>query len=317
MDSRSKDDPAVYTPTVALTIFSWASIGIAVLASLWITCDIVLRGRWRHMMAIMIPVYIINALYLWPITVWIYVQYGRQGMSAPPNNEAGTIEENPLLHAPSQPDHIEESTDGTDEILTADNHHRAGSGVVAAAYPDGDAEHGGDTHHHHHHDHDHHHKHQPHSHMHADLPMFATVTIATCHCGAGCVLGDLVGEWLIYAFDVTIGGKMLYAAFLVDFGLALAFGIVFQYFSIAPMVGDYGWRTIVRAAKADFLSLTFFEIGLFGWMAIFDLVIFEQRLEMNTAAYWFMMQVGMFLGHWTGFPINWWLIKEGIKEPCA
>ena len=79
---------------------------------------------------------------------------------------------------------------------------------------------------------------------------------------------------------------------LSDFGLALAFGIVFQYFSIAPMAGDYGWKTIVRSLKADLLSLTFFEIGLFGWMAIFDLLIFDQKLGMNTVAYWFMMQVG-------------------------
>jgi Domain of unknown function (DUF4396) len=59
------------------------------------------------------------------------------------------------------------------------------------------------------------------------------------------------------------------------------------------MAGNYGWKTIVRSAKADFLSLTFFEIGLFGWMAIFDLVIFDQKLRMNTVTYWFMMQVGL------------------------
>ena len=151
----------------------------------------------------------------------------------------------------------------------------------------------------------------------ADRPIFATVTVATCHCGAGGVLGEIVGEWLVYWSDASINESMLYAAFIVgkstlipgvdlpnlhksanalvffsDFVFALAFGIVFQYFSIAPMVGDYGWKTIVRSAKADFLSLTFFEIGLFGWMAIFDLLIFEQKLGMNSATYWFMMQVG-------------------------
>jgi len=61
------------------------------------------------------------------------------------------------------------------------------------------------------------------------------------------------------------------------------------------MTGDYGWKTIVRSLKADLLSLTFFEIGLFGWMAIFDLLIFDQKLGMNTVAYWFMMQVGNIL----------------------
>ncbi|OAP57229.1 hypothetical protein AYL99_07967 [Fonsecaea erecta] len=321
--SRSSDSDGAsttYNPPDALTVISWASIGLGALASLWIAWDIVRRSRWRHMMAIIsdsrIPVYVINALYLWPITVWIYIRYGRQGMSG--NNEeeaAETVEENPLLHAPSHSDHGEESTDREQQHPDGDSiahhHHDADSGGdVADTHDDDGAGHGEEAHHHHH-------KHHEHAHMHADLPMFATVTIATCHCGAGCVLGDLVGEWLIYAFEVTIGGRMLYAAFIVDFALALAFGIVFQYLSIAPMAGEYGWRTVVRAAKADFLSLAFFEIGLFGWMAVFDLVIFEQGLGMTTAAYWFMMQVGMFFGHWTGFPINWWLIKEGIKEPCA
>jgi hypothetical protein len=62
-----------------------------------------------------------------------------------------------------------------------------------------------------------------------------------------------------------------------DYAFALIIGILFQYWSIAPMSGDYGMKTVVRAAKADFLSLTFFEIGLFGWMAIFQLAIFKSR----------------------------------------
>jgi hypothetical protein len=65
---------------------------------------------------------------------------------------------------------------------------------------------------------------------------------------------------------------------LLDYAFALLFGIFFQYFSIAPMSGDYGPKSLWRAAKADFLSLTFFEIGLFGWMAIFQLAIFDLKL---------------------------------------
>jgi hypothetical protein len=57
------------------------------------------------------------------------------------------------------------------------------------------------------------------------------------------------------------------------------------------MSGDYGPKTIWRAAKADFLSLTFFEIGLFGWMAIFQLAIFDSKLGMDNVVYWWMMQV--------------------------
>lgn len=56
------------------------------------------------------------------------------------------------------------------------------------------------------------------------------------------------------------------------------------------MSGEYGLRTIYRAAKADFLSLTFFEIGLFAWMAIFQVAIFDWKLQTNNVVYWWMMQ---------------------------
>jgi len=30
-----------------------------------------------------------------------------------------------------------------------------------------------------------------------------------------------------------------------------------------------------------------------------------------------MMQIGMVFGFGTAMPVNWWLIKKGVKEPCA
>lgn len=85
---------------------------------------------------------------------------------------------------------------------------------------------------------------------------------------------------------------------MIDFAFAIALGVVFQYYSIAPMAGDYGLNILWRAAKADFLSLLFFEVGLFGWMAIFQIAIFQWKLEMNTVTYWWMMQVCFVFDDW-------------------
>lgn len=148
-------------------------------------------------------------------------------------------------------------------------------------------------------------------------PMWATVAIGVSHCGAGCVLGDLVGEWLVYGTSTTINNRAIWPELLIDYAFAILFGIVFQYFSIAPMAGDYSGRTIMRALKADILSLTSFEVGLFGWMMAYQVGIWGYRLQMNTWVYWWMMQVGMLLGFGTAVPVNWWLIGKGIKEPCA
>ncbi|GAB1732947.1 hypothetical protein NU195Hw_g201t1 [Hortaea werneckii] len=157
-----------------------------------------------------------------------------------------------------------------------------------------------------------------HCHMHgSSRPMYATVLVGVSHCGAGCVLGDLVGEWLVYGTGATINGEKIWPELLIDYAFALLFGIIFQYFSIAPMSGVWGPKSVWRAAKADILSLTSFEVGAFGWMVAFQVGIFGYKLSMATWTYWWMMQIGMVLGFGTAMPVNWWLISQGIKEPCA
>lgn len=146
-------------------------------------------------------------------------------------------------------------------------------------------------------------------------PRWATVAVETSHCGSGCVLGDVISEWIIYALALTIAGRALFAEYLGDYALALAFGIVFQYFAIAPMLGLGVRDGLKAAAKADFVSLTFFEVGLFSWMAMMAFVFFPEPHPVmpNSVAFWFLMQIGMMVGFATSWPANVWLLNRGIK----
>lgn len=148
-----------------------------------------------------------------------------------------------------------------------------------------------------------------------ERPGWAGVATGVSHCGAGCTLGDLLAEWLVFALGVTIAGLALWPEYLGDYTAALVLGILFQYFAIAPARG-LGVRAGLReAAKADVLSLTAFEVGLFGWMALTQLVFFRSpHLSAGHATYWFMMQVGMMVGVVTAWPANAWLIRRGVKE---
>ena len=38
------------------------------------------------------------------------------------------------------------------------------------------------------------------------------------------------------------------------------------------------------------------------------------RAEVDTPEFWFLMQVAMLSGFATSYPVNWWLIRSGIKE---
>lgn len=60
-----------------------------------------------------------------------------------------------------------------------------------------------------------HHCHHGNSHNESERHMFATITVAVCHCGAGCVLGDIIGEWLVFGTMATINGRTLWPEYLI------------------------------------------------------------------------------------------------------
>ncbi len=145
-----------------------------------------------------------------------------------------------------------------------------------------------------------------------EAPMWQATFKGATHCGAGCALGDFIGDWLAFATGFALLGSALTGQLLLAFVLAYAFGIVFQYFAVAPMrnlgLGD----GLVAAVKADTLSLIAYEVGMFAWM-IFRAWLYPD-LEPTHLSYWLMMQVAMVLGFLTTYPVNWWLIASGIKE---
>lgn len=147
----------------------------------------------------------------------------------------------------------------------------------------------------------------------ARQPFWQSVFVSDSHCGAGCVLGDIIGEWIVFLAALTILGEMLWPEYIADFVLAYLLGILFQFWAIVPMRRLGVKAGLWAAIKADTLSLTFFEVGLFGWMAIAHFLLFP-ALQPNDPTFWFMMQIGMMLGFLTSYPINWWLVKIGLKE---
>lgn len=146
-------------------------------------------------------------------------------------------------------------------------------------------------------------------------PMWQTVALSTLHCGAGCTLADIIGEWFTFFVPVSIGSSLIAGQWVLDYILALVIGIFFQYAAIRPMEKLTAGATIVKAFKIDFFSLTSWQIGMYGWMAI---VIFGLHhgspLPRNSWEFWFMMQIAMFFGFFTSYPTNWLLIRLGIKK---
>lgn len=157
-------------------------------------------------------------------------------------------------------------------------------------------------------------------------PFAAMVGEGSSHCGSGCTLGDICAEWLAFSVPTvavwfgwhSIFSEKIFAVWIIDYIFAYIFGIIFQYYTIAPMRGLGLAQGLWAAIKADTLSLTAWQIGMYGFMAIAFFWIFgdllRTELKVNSFEFWFMMQIAMIAGFATSYPVNWWLLKVGLKE---
>lgn len=161
---------------------------------------------------------------------------------------------------------------------------------------------------------------------HPEPPFPILVAKATSHCGAGCTLGDIIAEWLAFAVPavaVAFGWKSLFgektfAVWIFDFILAFVLGIAFQYFTIQPMRHLSAIRGLVEALKADAASITAWQVGMYGFMALVQFAWFAPAFggeaRVDTPEFWFAMQIAMLCGFATSYPVNWMLLKLGVKE---
>ena len=148
-----------------------------------------------------------------------------------------------------------------------------------------------------------------------NAPSTMQVAVGTSHCGAGCMLADIVCEFAIAATGVILMGSVLWTEYAIDFAAAWALGIVFQYAAIQPMRHLPAWKATAAAIKADTLSILAFQVGMYAWMALTYFHFFSHpHLTPLSPVYWLMMQAGMICGYFTSFPMNRFLLRMGLKE---
>jgi len=143
-------------------------------------------------------------------------------------------------------------------------------------------------------------------------PFWLRVGAGTAHCGAGCSLADMVGGWWFFFLPWTLAGSTILGEWVGEYVLALLFGVGFQYAAIQPMLHLPTGQAIARAFKVDFISLTAWQVGMYGFMA---LVFFRWvgRVPSTEVAFWLLMQGAMISGFFCSYLANWWLIRAGIK----
>lgn len=260
-----------------LTQIATLSLILALLCSLWLLVDVI---RHPQHMAIMNYVWPLTALYAGPLALLIYYWFGR--MSLHDQKHQG------------HEMHGEQSRHGEHAMHNMHEGHQAETMPTMDEHPMSSL---------------------------PEKPFWQSVVLGATHCGSGCTVGDILVEGGLHFLVPTVitltGASLVFFTWTVDYIFALLFGVAFQYFSIVPMRHLSFREGLITAFKVDFFSLTCWQIGMYGWMAVclFGLFGLESAAMAKTSpVFWFMMQIAMLCGFLTTFPVNWWLIRSGIKE---
>lgn len=85
-------------------------------------------------------------------------------------------------------------------------------------------------------------------------PYWQSVALSALHCGAGCTLADIIGEWFTNYVPVTVAGSQLFGNWVLDFILALMIGVYFQFYAIREMEKiSVGNAWLVLSKRISFL----------------------------------------------------------------
>ena len=132
-------------------------------------------------------------------------------------------------------------------------------------------------------------------------------------------LGGAAGQpATVTSLQLTLFGTRMVALWIPDFLFAFLFGIGFQYWSIVPMRQLSPGEGIRAALKADVLSIGAWQIGMYGGMALIQFLWFAPQFgglaEPGQPEFWMAMQIAMLAGFCTSYPMNWLLVRNGVKE---
>lgn len=151
------------------------------------------------------------------------------------------------------------------------------------------------------------HAHAHHEHAaHGGSPA-ALATAATLHCLTGCVIGELVGLAIGVSLGLPPGATMALAtalAYVSGFGLGLL-PLVRQGMSFPRALRAIWLGEAISIAVMEIaMNVADYHVGGMAANSIFD------------AMFWLGIAVAVPAGFIAAWPVNWWLLRRNIKQPC-
>jgi hypothetical protein len=132
---------------------------------------------------------------------------------------------------------------------------------------------------------------------------------STMHCVAGDGVGILAGAVISSIFGLRGPSEVL-----LEYVLGFAFGwTIFQSLFMRDMAGGSYKRALGSTFVPELLSMNLLMAGMIPAMMILRAVL-APTAGPDAPAFWFVMSMALLVGFITAYPMNWWLVSNGLKH---
>jgi len=132
---------------------------------------------------------------------------------------------------------------------------------------------------------------------------------STMHCAAGDGLGIIAGAAVAARWHLLASAE-LSLEYVLGFGFGWA---VFQAFAMREMAGGSYSRSLRQTFLPEFLSMNLLMAGMLVTKRLLMPHI-DGGSDPLAAGFWFVMSMALIAGFILAYPINWWLVANGLKH---
>lgn len=140
-------------------------------------------------------------------------------------------------------------------------------------------------------------------------PMWKQVLGSTMHCaagdGTGIIAGAVIGSLLTLSFPTEFGLE-----YILGFGFGWTF---FQAYAMKEMAGGSYTKSLGMSFLPEFLSMNLLMTGMVITLSLMKTRISGADNPLQPE-FWFTVSMALIAGFIFAYPINWWLVANGMKH---
>jgi hypothetical protein len=140
-------------------------------------------------------------------------------------------------------------------------------------------------------------------------PLWKQAVGSTIHCMAGDATGIIVAAAITSLLGLPMGVDAV-----IEYFAGFAFGLfIFQALFMKDMLGGSYWEAVKSSFLPEWLSMNAMMAGMIPVMII--LMTRDMRaMEPTSPRFWGIMSLAALVGGVLAYPVNWWLVKNGLKH---